>query len=61
MEAVDLPSLIGKRARYVDKNEKIWPGVVKAVEDPFVIITLDEFPSGLGQGQIIEILDEAEA
>ncbi len=61
MEAVDLEGLVGKRVRYVDKNEKIWPGIIKAVEDPFVIIKLDEFPSGLGQGQIVEILDDSEA
>lgn len=61
MEAVDLPSLVGKRVRYVDKNDKIWPGIIKAVEDPFIVVKLDEFPSGLGQGQIIEILDDSEA
>jgi hypothetical protein len=60
MQPVDLESLIGKKVQYVDKNDKIWPGVIKAVEDPFVIIKLDEFPSGLGQGQIIEILGVGE-
>ena len=57
MEPVDLQLLVGRKVQYVDKNEKVWPGVIRAVEDPFIIVKLDQFPSGLGQGQIIEILD----
>ncbi len=57
-EDVDLESLIGKKVQYVDKSEKIWPGTIISVEDPFVIVKFDEFPSGLGQGQMLEILDE---
>ena len=60
MEPVDLPSLVGKKVQYVDKNEKVWPGVIKAVDDPFIIVKLDVFPSGLGQGQIIEILIDSD-
>ncbi len=57
-EDVDLKSLIGKKVQYVDKSEKIWPGVIKSIDDPFVIVAFDEFPSGLGQGQMLEILDK---
>lgn len=57
-EDVDLASLIGKKVQYVDKSEKIWPGVIESVDDPFVIVKFDQFPSGLGQGQMLEILDE---
>lgn len=57
MQPVDLESLVGKKVQYVDKNEKIWPGIIKAVQDPFIIVKLDQFPSGLGQGQIIDILE----
>jgi hypothetical protein len=57
-EEVDLESLVGKRVQYVDKSEKVWPGVVASVEDPFVIVKFDQFPSGLGQGQMLEILDK---
>lgn len=56
-EDVDLKSLIGKKVQYVDRSEKVWPGIVRAIDDPFVIVTFDEFPSGLGQGQMLEILD----
>lgn len=54
---VDLNSLVGKKAQYVDKSGKIWPGSVAGVEDPFVIVKFDQFPSGLGQGQMLEIMD----
>ena len=57
-ENVDLESLVGKKVQYVDKSEKIWPGVIISVEDPFVIVKFDVFPSGLGQGQMLEILDQ---
>lgn len=57
-ENVDLNSLLGKKAQYVDKNEKVWPGVITEIEDPFVIVKFDAFPSGLGQGQMLEILDQ---
>lgn len=57
VQMVDLTTLVGKKMRYVDKNDKIWPGVVTGIEDPFVIFKFDEYPSGLGQGQIVEIDD----
>ena len=57
-EDVDLNGLVGQKVQYVDKSEKIWPGVITSVEDPFVIVKFDEFPSGLGQGQMLEILDQ---
>ena len=56
-EDVDLNSLIGKKVQYVDKADKVWPGVINEVDDPFVIVKFDEFPTGLGQGQMLEILD----
>lgn len=56
-EDVDLQSLVGKKVQYVDKGDKIWPGVVVGAEDPFVIVKFDQFPSGLGQGQMLEIFD----
>jgi hypothetical protein len=27
------------------------------MEDPFLVIKFDEFPTGIGQGQIIEIFE----
>ena len=57
-EEVDLNSLVGKKAMYVDKNDKQWPAVVVDFEDPFVIVKFDVFPSGLGQGQMLEIFDK---
>ena len=57
-EEVDLESLVGKKVQYVDKNEKVWPGKVVSAEDPFVIVEFEQFPSGLGQGQMLEILDQ---
>ena len=57
-DEVDLNSLIGKKAQYVDKSGKAWPGTVTGAEDPFVIVKFEEFPSGLGQGQMLEIIDE---
>ncbi len=54
---VDVNTLIGKKIQYFDKNDNIWPGVIVAAEDPFVIIKFDKFPTGLGQGQMIQILD----
>jgi hypothetical protein len=60
MEPVDIKTLIGKKAQYVDSNEHIWPGTVSGIQDSFIVIKLDKFPSGLGQGQIIEILADSD-
>jgi hypothetical protein len=58
---VDVKSLIGKKARYVDKNGKIWPGMVSgSSDDLFVVVVFENFPSGLGQGQMLDILDSPE-
>ena len=57
-EDVDLESLVGKKVQYIDKSERVWPGVITAAEDPFVIVKFEQFPSGLGQGQMLEILDQ---
>ena len=54
---VDVTTLVGKKIQYFDKSDNIWPGVIIAAEEPFVIIKFDKFPTGLGQGQMIQILD----
>ena len=56
--SVELESLVGRTARYVDKSGKVWPAVVSSVEEPGVIIKFTNFPSGLGQGQIVDIMEE---
>ncbi len=55
---VELEKLVGKTARYVDKAGKIWPAAVSAVEEPGVIIKFTNFPTGLGQGQIVDIMED---
>jgi hypothetical protein len=57
---VELGTLVGKRVRYRDNSDKIWTGKVTGVEDTYVLVAFDKFPSGLGQGQILQILDEGE-
>ena len=57
---IDPATLIGRKARYVDKNNKIWPGVITKSDDPFVIIEFEVFPSGLGQGQLIDIMEDGD-
>lgn len=57
---VDLLALIGRKARYVDKSGKIWRATIVGQEDPFVIVKFDEFPSGLGQGQLLDIMEEGD-
>ncbi len=59
-EEVDLSNIVGKRIRYLDKNDKAWPGVVTDVSDVMLVIKFDSAPSGLGQGQIVDILEEGE-
>ncbi len=56
----DLNSLVGKRARYVDNSDRIWKGRVVSVEDPYVTVKFDNFPSGLGQGQIVQIIEDGD-
>lgn len=57
---IELSGLLGKKAQYVDKNGKIWPAIVKAIDDPFIVVKFDEFPMGLGQGQILEVFEESD-
>ncbi len=57
--AVELEGLVGKKIRYW-KGEKVYPGIVERVEDPFLVIKFEEFPTGIGQGQMIEILEGPE-
>ncbi len=52
-----LEELIGRKARYVDKSGKIWKAEVYAAEDPGVLVKFEVFPSGLGQGQIVDIIE----
>ncbi|MFI5412819.1 MAG: hypothetical protein ACHQX1_02920 [Candidatus Micrarchaeales archaeon] len=56
---VELSGLVGKKVRYA-KGEKVYVGIVEREEDPFLVIKFDEFPTGLGQGQIIEIIEGPE-
>ena len=58
----DVPAeqLVGRKARYVDKEEKVWPGKVDHIADSMLCVKLDKWPSGLGQGQIIEIYEEGD-
>lgn len=57
---VDFASLVGKRVRYVDNSDRIWKGKVVAVEEPYATVKFEEFPTGLGQGQIVNILEDYE-
>ena len=57
---VPLAELVGRKARYVDKEEKEWPGRVDRVAESMLCVKLDRWPSGLGQGQIIEIYEEGD-
>lgn len=57
----DLSSLMGKSVRYVDSSERVWKGRVVAVEEPYVTVKFDDFPTGLGQGQIVQILEDNES
>ncbi len=58
---VDLNSLVGKRVRYRDNSDRIWTGRVAGVEETYVLVAFDKFPTGLGQGQILQILEEGES
>lgn len=57
---VDFTSLVGKKVRYRDNSDRIWTGKVVAAEEPYATVKFDRFPSGLGQGQIIQILENDE-
>ncbi len=61
IEDVPLERLVGSKARYVDKNNKIWPAQVVGIEEQFLIMRFTgEFPSGLGQGQMMDVIEEGE-
>ena len=53
---VDLEELVGRKIQYV-KGEHVYTGKVDHIEYPFLVIKFDEFPTGIGQGQIIEIYE----
>ncbi len=55
--AVDLQSLKGIKVKYLDSSDREWFGIVEDIEEDYLVIKFDKFPGGLGQGQIIEILD----
>ena len=57
----DISTLLGKRVRYRDNSDRIWTGSVVAVDDPYVTVKFERFPSGLGQGQIVQILEDGES
>lgn len=55
---VDINTLVGKEAIYVDGKEKRWMGRVESIEDgTFLVLKFDDMPPGLAQGQIVEVLD----
>lgn len=56
----DINEMVGRRAVYIDKSGRVWEGKVKAAEEPFVSIKFEDFPTGIGQGQIVEILEDSE-
>lgn len=56
----NLESLKGRRIRYVDSSDRIWPGKVVGIDGDFLIVAFEKFPSGLGQGQLIDILEDSE-
>ncbi len=53
----DFSKAVGKKVRYYDKNNKEWPGEIVEASDPMIVIKFDVYPSGLGQGQIVEVED----
>ncbi len=55
---VTLDELVGKKARYVDKSGKVWKASVYDVEEPGVLVKFEIFPNGLGQGQIMDIIEK---
>lgn len=55
--AVNLQALKGIKVKYTDSAEREWLGIVEDIEEDYLVIKFDKFPSGLGQGQIIEVLD----
>ncbi len=57
---IDVKAFIGKKARYMDKSNRCWPAVVTGADDPYVIIKFDKFPSGIGQGQIVDLMEDGD-
>ena len=57
---IDPTKLVGHKVQYVDKSGKAWPGIVKGADDPFIIVKLDPFPSGLGQGQLLDVFEDGD-
>ena len=51
----DFSTAKGKKVKYVDKNDREYHGTVIEVEEPMLVIKFDVHPSGLGQGQMLEI------
>jgi hypothetical protein len=58
---INVEKLVGKKARYLDKSDRIWPATVSGIEDGiYLIIKFDNFPSGLGQGQLLDIMEDGD-
>jgi hypothetical protein len=57
--AVELTALVGKKIRYW-KGDKPYLGKIAGIEDPFLVVKFDEWPYGIGQGQMIEIFETPE-
>ena len=55
-----LEDLVGKPVRYLDKSDRSWPGKATGVIEGMLAVKFDPMPTGLGQGQIVQILDGPE-
>ena len=56
-EDADLSKLVGHKAVYTDTGNKDWQGKVVAVEEPGVVVKFSNFPTGIGQGHMLQIED----
>jgi hypothetical protein len=57
-EPVDLNTLIGKKVLYVDNSNREWHGLVKGIENELLVVEMENMPTSMGQGQIVEIITE---
>ncbi len=57
----DPATLVGYKVQYIDKSGKAWFGIVKGADDTFIIVKLDPFPTGLGQGQLLDVFEDGDA
>ncbi len=57
---MDVKLLVGKSIKYVDNSGKEWPGSITGYQDQLIVVKFDPFPTGLGQGQLLEIPEEGD-